>query len=66
MRFLWSIGLLVGVILVICVPYFVGHGLAVHSSGWIVGGVICGLAAAGIIFMLARLGLRGGEHQPHA
>ncbi len=66
MRFLWSIGLLVGVILVICVPYFVGHGLAVESSRWIVAGVICGVLAAGLIFVLARLGLRAGEHQPQA
>ncbi len=64
MRFVWSIGLLVAVVLVICVPYFVGHGLAVKSSGWIVAGVICGAVAAVVIFGLARLGVRAGE--PHA
>ena len=66
MRFLWSIGLLVAVVLVICVPYFVGHGLAVEAPRWIVAGVICGVVAAGLIFALARLGLRAGQPGPHA
>ncbi len=66
MRFVWSIGLLAAVVLVICVPYFVGHGLAVRSSGWILAGVICGVVAAGLIFALARVGLRASEPHPHA
>ncbi len=55
MRFLASILTLLAVVFVICVPYFVGHGLAVHSSGWILTGVGCGVLAAIAIVGGARL-----------
>ncbi len=65
MRFLSSILLLLSVVLVICVPYFVGHGLALESSRWIVAGVVCGVIAAGLIFAVTRLWPRAA-HGPHA
>lgn len=68
MRFLSSILLLVSVVLVICVPYFVGHGLAVESSRWILAGVICGVLAAIAIFVTIRTWPRAdtpGSHEPH-
>ncbi len=65
MRFLSSILLLASVVLVICVPYFVGHGLALESSRWIVAGIICGIIAAGLIFAVTRLWPRTA-HGPHA
>lgn len=67
MRFLASILTLLAVIFVICVPYFVGHGLAVHSTQWILTGVVCGVVAAVLIF--ARLRIRPDAHAtvpPHA
>ncbi len=69
MRFLSSILLLVSVVLVICVPYFVGHGLAVESSKWILAGVICGVLAAIVIFITVRTWPRAGtpeRREPHA
>jgi len=67
MRFLSSILLLVSVALVICVPYFVGHGLAIESSKWILAGVVCGVLAAIAIFITVRTWPRGqGEREPHA
>ncbi len=59
MRFLSSILLLVSVVLVICVPYFVGHGLAVESSRWILTGIVCGVLAAIVIFITVRTWPRG-------
>lgn len=56
MRFLSSILLLVAVVCVIGVPYFVGHGLAEHSSGWIAAGVASGVVAAVLIFAATRFG----------
>ncbi len=69
MRFLSSILLLVSVVLVICVPYFVGHGLAVESSRWILAGVICGALAAIAIFVTIRTWPRAetpSRPDPHA
>ena len=54
MRFLSTILLLASVVLVICVPYFVGHGLAIESSKWILAGIVCGVIAAGMIFATIR------------
>ncbi len=70
MRFLSSILLLVSVVLVICVPYFVGHGLAIESSKWILAGVICGVLAAIVIFLTVRTWPRDRAvtptgHDPH-
>ncbi len=72
MRFLSTILLLVSVVLVICVPYFVGHGLAIESSGWILAGVVCGVLAAGMIFATIKAWPRdtaatsSGHDHPHA
>ncbi len=67
MRFLSSILLLVSVVLVICVPYFVGHGLAVESSRWILAGIVCGVLAAIVIFITVRSWRRGSPgHDPRA
>ena len=67
MRVLTTILLLPAVVLVICVPYFVGHGLAVESSRWIVAGLVCGVVAAALIFTIARvLRPRAVEHGSHA
>jgi len=66
MRFLSSILLLVSVVLVICVPYFVGHGLAVESSKWILAGVACGVLAAVVIFVTVRTWPRSArDERPH-
>jgi hypothetical protein len=54
MRFLSSILVLVAVVCVIGVPYFIGHGLAAHSSGWVVAGLASGVIAAALIFLAVR------------
>ncbi len=69
MRFLSTILLLASVVMVICVPYFVGHGLAIESSQWILAGVICGVIAAVLIFATIRTWPKAtttGHDQPHA
>ncbi len=69
MRFLSTILLLASVVLVICVPYFVGHGLALESSGWIITGVVCGVIAAAFIFATIRTWPREASthgHEPNA
>ena len=71
MRFLSTILLLASVVLVICVPYFVGHGLAIESSRWILAGVVCGVIAAGLIFTTIRTWPKetatpAGHEHPHA
>ncbi len=68
MRFLSSILLLISVALVICVPYFVGHGLALESPKWIVAGVVCGVIAAVVIFATVKVWPRrpvaATDHEP--
>ncbi len=72
MRFLSTILLLVSVVMVICVPYFVGHGLAIESSKWVLIGVGCGVIAAVLIFATIRTWPRdsvattSGHDHPHA
>ncbi len=69
MRFFSTVLLLITVVLVICVPYFVGHGLAVHQSRWVLSGIICGVLAALLIFVGIRIRPRprpDATRQPHA
>ncbi|HET9983551.1 MAG TPA: hypothetical protein VFQ38_08185 [Longimicrobiales bacterium] len=69
MSFLASIVTLLGVVCVIGVPYFVGHGLAImghdpaEAMRWIWTGIGTGVVAAAIIFVASRIG-RGAEAHP--
>ncbi len=65
MRFVYTILLLLAVVCAIGLPYFVGHGLAVHSAAWVVAGVISGALAAGLIFTAMRLSTKDVQ-RPHA
>jgi hypothetical protein len=65
MRFLFSILVLASVVFVLCVPYFVGHGLALESSRWIWTGIICGVIAAALIFFATRVGARAFPRRSH-
>ncbi len=64
MRFVSTLLLLAAVVCAIGLPYFVGHGLALHSVGWVIAGVVSGALAAGLIFLALRLSPRE-ERRPH-
>lgn len=66
MRFLSTVLLLAAVVCAIGLPYFVGHGLAIHSMGWVVAGVVSGVLAAVLIFVSLRLGPRAERPGPRA
>ena len=65
MRFLSTILLLAAVVCAIGLPYFVGHGLAVHSAAWVVAGVVSGILAALLIFVALRLSPSAERRGPH-
>ena len=52
-------------LLAIGLPYFVGHGLAVHSAAWVVAGVVSGILAAVLIFVALRLSPSAERRGPH-
>lgn len=70
MSFLTSIVTLLGVVCVIGLPYFVGHGLAImahepaEAMRWIWTGIGFGAVAAVIIFLASRMGRAAGAHPP--
>ncbi len=59
MRFISTVLLLLTVVLAICVPYFIGHGLAVNDTRWIFTGIGCGIVAAVLVFVGLRIRPRG-------
>ncbi len=65
MRFLSTLLLLLAVVCAIGLPYFVGHGLALHSAGWVTAGVVSGIVAALLIFVALRLSPGAERRRPH-
>lgn len=65
MRFLSTILLLAAVVCAIGLPYFVGHGLAVHSAAWVIAGVVSGILAAVLIYAALRISPRLERPGPH-
>ena len=66
MRFLYTILLLAAVVCAIGLPYFVGHGLAVHSAGWVIAGVVSGILAAVLIVVALHLSPGVAQRGPRA
>lgn len=55
MRFLHTVVLLAALICAILLPYFVGHGLSAHSTGWILAGIGAGALSAGLIYVQVKM-----------
>lgn len=65
MRLLGHVPLLASLILAVLMPLFVGHGLAVHDTSWIIAGLVALLAAAGVTILTLWFGRsRTGERRP--
>ncbi len=60
MSFLSTVFLLAALVCGILIPIFVGHGLAAHDAGYIVGGLGAGVASAIFVFLYSRAAPRSG------
>lgn len=58
MSFLFSIALLLALVSAICLPYFVGHGLALHEWSWVLTGIGFGVLS-GILMLITNRLARG-------
>ncbi len=63
MSFVNSIILLLSLACAICLPYFVGHGLALGEWGWILTGIGFGLLSGILMFAHSKIAARGAREE---